>query len=746
MAAIDTKLNVDTSIKSIGEAPAVRVSGERVDRNRFKTLADALKDFNPALKQFVVDKEEEKADKLTLEGANAINGMTLEEAKAAHKAGFPDIQNPWARYGAYKQYANNAADNFVFEAQKNYNANKGNKDYNWETDYAERFSTFTEGKDEDAYFMASANNANQTYRAWVNSQEVERQSAFLTSNVKTNTQYELSNIASKVITRLDVDFLENYASPYDFDDGNYKLEKLKFYRENFKNYWFEELEGIKQNLNPALSLSDLDGLIIKAAKEHIKTDGSYASLWREMLTEGRPDGTPAIIDNPKYTDQVLALIDGDIRKAENVNIFTQKFIAKNVSGYSNEEFNKLSQGMFEQTVNRYKAAGQSDGQALVSAVIELSPYLDQRPIKAISDILNRPIGREPTPDNIAAFNVAMVLAQQGKLGNFFTENNKKNRALWSIAIRKFNSGNQQPEDILKELGRYTANYKFATLNTDDKNALKSLANSKDVEYNQRNRAIYNDIASWYKSISPEDEWEANTKQYIEDHYEVYNGNLYSKNKMRLLGIPIDNMELAKEVIVETLRVKLKNNTDIIENDLDLFEDDVKTEENINKKKSRYEMKHGNAKTKIDKELKYGNYEIIINSDDGTVGIAQKSGLETYQLPSTYTTKDKEVRMLEITLEELADGIARKQKVLADNEFVRVKVEAEKEKLKKEKTIQENKETEELIDLSGLQEGMEVKEETPTDTKSKLPLDVNILKTTSAKGAKGRKERRDKKNK
>ena len=85
----------------------------------------------------------------------------------------------------------------------------------------------------------------------------------------------------------------------------------------------------------------------------------------------------------------------------------------------------------------------------------------------------------------------------------------------------------RPEDILKELGRYTANYKFATLNTDDKNALKSLANSKDVEYNQRNRAIYNDIASWYKSISPEDEWEANTKQYIEDHYEVYNGNLYS---------------------------------------------------------------------------------------------------------------------------------------------------------------------------------------------------------------------------
>ena len=31
--------------------------------------------------------------------------------------------------------------------------------------------------------------------------------------------------------------------------------------------------------------------------------------------------------------------------------------------------------------------------------------------------------------------------------------------------------------------------------------------------------------------------------------------------------------------------------------------------------------------------------------------------------------------------------------------------------------------------------MGVKEETPTDTKSKLPIDVNILKTTSAKGQK-----------
>ena len=39
--------------------------------------------------------------------------MTLEEAKEAHKNGFPDIFNGWARYGAYKQYANNSVDNFI---------------------------------------------------------------------------------------------------------------------------------------------------------------------------------------------------------------------------------------------------------------------------------------------------------------------------------------------------------------------------------------------------------------------------------------------------------------------------------------------------------------------------------------------------------------------------------------------------------------------------------------------------------
>ena len=61
--AIDTKLNIDTSIKSRSDTitPNVRQDGGQMDR--FMSLADALQDFNPALKEFVVDKTKEKGNR-----------------------------------------------------------------------------------------------------------------------------------------------------------------------------------------------------------------------------------------------------------------------------------------------------------------------------------------------------------------------------------------------------------------------------------------------------------------------------------------------------------------------------------------------------------------------------------------------------------------------------------------------------------------------------------------------------------
>ena len=135
MAAIDTKLDLSkTTIKSFTEAPSVSVSRSQTEKgSKAESLAKALRDISPVLLQWSNKYSKEKSTEETLEGANAINGMTLNDARAAHKAGFPDIENPWARYGAYKQYAINAADNFQMEFQKSYIANQGDKNYNWET-------------------------------------------------------------------------------------------------------------------------------------------------------------------------------------------------------------------------------------------------------------------------------------------------------------------------------------------------------------------------------------------------------------------------------------------------------------------------------------------------------------------------------------------------------------------------------------------------------------------------------------
>ena len=68
--------------------------------------------------------------------------------------------------------------------------------------------------------------------------------------------------------------------------------------------------------------------------------------------------------------------------------------------------------------------------------------------------------------------------------------------------------------------------------------------------------------------------EANANQFIKDNYVVYNGDLYSKNKMQMIIIPVENMELAKEVIVEVLNKAAANADNIEYNDLDLFKEEM----------------------------------------------------------------------------------------------------------------------------------------------------------------------------
>ena len=749
--AIDTKLNIDTSIKSRSDTitPNVRQDGGQMDR--FMSLADALQDFNPALKEFVIDKTKEKGKEQALEGANAINGMTIEEAREAHKAGFPDIENAWARYGAYKQYAVNSANKFLYDAQLTYNSNKGDKNYDWEADYTTAYNTYIEGKDGDAYFMSALNEANQGFREWVNTQEVERQSKFLTEDVKKNTGFTLNTLPQKVMTRLEVDWLANYTGVYDFDDTGYAEEKQKFITENFREYWFEELDNIKKNLNPAITLSDLDDQILRSANRHLEIygGGTIADLYAEMIFQARPDGTPAIQDNPKFEKAALEWRTKYLA-AKKVATFENDFKYGSVLNYTDTDYKKLSNDMFAQKVAFYRSQGASDGAATMAAFQELMPFLGKnKPIKAIQDLLNRPIGLTPTgiatEDSKAALSIAVLLSQNGMLGGYFTENNKKNALLWSIAVRKINAG-EQPESVLNELGRYSASYNFRPLITADKESLQNTFS--DVDYtNAKNNVIINDIATWYKSISPSDEWESNANQFIKDNYVVYNGDLYSKNKMQMMGIPVENMELAKEVIVEVLNKKLIANADNIEyNDLDLFKEEIEfndQEENIVKIsapngdafkslaevvkiipanmtgaeiKKRYNIdfklnsksmviaknpkpSEEIVKDNIKDQNRLRDFEVLI-MDNGEIGLSLKAGVETYQLPSTYTTKDGKVFFLTISLEELHKGLEAKQKVVDINAKGELLKKDKKKQKKVKKAKEENKQTEEMLDLSG----------------------------------------------
>ena len=115
MAKINTDIGVNVSLQNApAPKPVMNVGTSRVIGNdKFGALADTLAQINPAIKKLADQQLKEEAEQDFEKGKAKINGMTLEEARVAHKNGFPDVFNGWARYGAYKQYANNSVDNFI---------------------------------------------------------------------------------------------------------------------------------------------------------------------------------------------------------------------------------------------------------------------------------------------------------------------------------------------------------------------------------------------------------------------------------------------------------------------------------------------------------------------------------------------------------------------------------------------------------------------------------------------------------
>ena len=133
--------------------------------------------------------------------------------------------------------------------------------------------------------------------------------------------------------------------------------------------WDEELQIIKDNLNPAITLSDLDGLIIEAGESHVATDGRFAAFYKKMITERRPDNTPAIIENPKWNEAAEALLE-KIDDMEGINNFEADFMSGNLQNYDNADYNKMSSELIEQKIKMVMATNKVDSAQAFEIVVE----------------------------------------------------------------------------------------------------------------------------------------------------------------------------------------------------------------------------------------------------------------------------------------------------------------------------------------------------------------------------------------
>ena len=640
MAKIDTSITTG-SITSINKTPSVSVgSGGRVIDSNAEILAKTLSSVNSALGDYVVKKEKEKATEQTLEGANAINGVTLEEAKELHKAGFPDIKNEWARYGAYKQYASNASDNFVFEFQKEYLENQYSKEWNWQTALAEKMSGFSQDKTNDVYFDTAVNAANETLKKWVNGQELEKESKLLTERVNKDTSFAITTIPEKIATKMEVQFHEDYAMPYDYDTGEYAAEKEKYMLENFSRMWDEELQIIKDNLNPAITLSDLDGLIIEAGESHIATDGRFAAFYAKMLTERRPDGTPSIAENPRWNEAASALLT-KIKNLEGLNNFEADFNSGNTQNYDNADYNKNASELLKQKIKIIKATNKniSDAQAFEEAVTLMLPSIKNNPpIPYLKDILSRPISRSSTEQSRLAFSLALQLHQNGMLGNYFNKDNKMS-VFWSIAVKKAQAGGN-PDDILKEIGQYSGNFKsYTTLVSENKEEFKNDFSELDM-LKPKNKQIIYTMGEYFKNVVG-DEWKESLINWVDINYEEYNGVLYSKNELQELGINAEDYESSKILIAKMLSEKLEVTSDVVDTDWDRAD--------LMYIADYDEVQQSTKKEPLD--LMVEDYELIINTMDGEISLGVKAADFEYQLPATMTTKDGQVYWLTVPKKE-----------------------------------------------------------------------------------------------
>lgn len=644
MVKINTDLGVNVQLENAATPVDVPVgSGAQiVGKDKFGQLADTLARINPKIQKLAQQNIERENLKEANLGAAKINGMTLEESRDAAKKGFPNIYNGWARYGAYKQYALNSVDGMVEDWKDEYRSKRNVAGYNWQEHYNEFSANYLNDKEGDEFFASAYNDATGNLRKWINVKEFEKQEEDLKYTVIGNTSKSIQSIPDQVSTALEVAFYEEELQEYGdmgMNTTDYQKRKAKYFQDNMSDTFLELYNTVKENRNPALTRAEFDDIVINEAELHASLDGRFATEYIELLTQGRPDGTPAIINNPKYQKRVTSLIE-NLKDAIKLNVDSVNWTNGNVGSMSKTERTELGKNIFDKEFRVRKNSGASNADAFLGSTFSIMNGIKRNePIKQIVDLFEKPLSSEYTEDSKLALEVYAALEKNGVTGIYFKENDK-NKFKFFVANLKIQSG-QDPRDVIREMGTMdTLTKEINELSSADKKALQSYSGNMAYPPNQE---LYYMTAQYFKNINSgmNDNYLGQAKQFIEQHYTLVNDRWVSNYKMNQFGVTKDTYDSFKVAAIELLSEKLNTEKNIIvESDLVGFnfdETNMNPDFNITKSSG----------------IDLNKYELIVNDADDTLYFKVDDG-SPLEIPATVEYKSGQTVWLEIPIDIVRD--------------------------------------------------------------------------------------------
>lgn len=661
MAKINTDIGINVGIDNAPtpqDGNITTATSQIVGKNSMQELADIFATINPAIRDLTQKKIEEKAEKDFELGKAKINGMTLAEAETAHKNGFPSIMNGWAKYGAHKQYAINSVDGMISIFKDEYLTKRHEPNYDWRSHYDEYSSQFMASKEGDELFASAFNEATTGLRKWLNVKEFEKQEDKLKYTVIANASKQIQSLPEQVEQALEVAFYES--NPPITLGKNYQERKSQFFRDNMSKTYLEMFNTIKENKNPALSLSEFDDIVISEAELHADLDGRFSVEFIEILTQGRPDGTPAIINNPKHQDRVVALVD-KLRKSIELQQNTVQWWNGELASSGMKKSDRIEVGTnaFDKEMNKNINAGDTNADAFLKATMTLIPAMGKNePITQIVDLFDKPLSSAYTEDAKLAFEVYATLDQRGLVGMYFKENDK-NKYKFFIGDVLSKAG-VAPQDIIRQLGTMDSMTKTFTQLTSDNKVQLEKGFSANMAY-APNRELAFTVAEYFKNINSDvnDNYINQTKEFIDKYYTDINGRYVSNYKLNQVGVTPDKYDTFKVSALEILEEKLKlDKPKMITTDFSgwLFTD----------------VPH----IKIVKSIDINDYELIVNDKADTLYFKRTDDGMMTDVPATIEYNNGEVAWLEVPIDLVRERVTAKDTA---------------KKIKKDKKIRKKKE-------------------------------------------------------